>query len=215
MCRANSRRVRGAVFFGGIAFATAVAFACGKSVPSPKYTSHPTSALIQVPYPPPPARAEAVPDVDTDNAVWIDGEWVWQTRRYAWRAGRWVIPPSGAKFAPWTSVRDKSGTLFFANGVWRSGDGHEVTEPPPVVKGTPRGAPVVTPEGDDVPVGAPASSASSRHVDRRDVAAQREFDALDAATVPTLSSDAAVSAQLLDASSADPPPRAMLDASAP
>lgn len=208
--------VRGTALLLGIAIATAVAlaFACGKSVPTPKYTSHPTSALVQVPYPPPPARAEAVPEVENDDAVWIDGEWVWQTRRYAWRAGRWVVPPSGARFAPWTAVRDKSGTLYVANGVWRAADGSEVTEPPSVGKGKPRGASVVSPEGDDIPVGAPASSASARRVDQRATAAQREYDALDAATVPTFSSDAAVSDQLLDASPSGPP-RAMLDASAP
>jgi len=210
--------VRGALLFGGIAIATAVAFACGTSVPTPKYTSHPTSALVPVPYPPPPARAESVPEQSADESVWIDGEWVWQTRRYAWRAGRWVVPPSGARFAPWTSVRDKNGTLFVANGVWRGADGSEVTEPPSIAKGTPRGAAVVSPDGDEVAVGAPASSASSRRLERRDAAAQREFDALDSANVPTFASDAAVSAQLLDATSSDrsnAPLRAMLDASAP
>ncbi|MBX3233875.1 MAG: YXWGXW repeat-containing protein [Labilithrix sp.] len=204
--------------FIGVAIAMSVAIACGSTVPTPKYTSHPTSALVQVPYPPPPARAEVVPDQDTDGAVWIDGEWVWQTRRWAWRAGRWVVPPSGARFAPWTTVRDEDGTLFVATGAWRAADGSEVTEPEPLAKGKPRGASVVSPDGDEVPVGAPASSANARRVDRRDAAAGRDMEALDAAVLPSLSLDAAVTDQLLDASPSERAPtlpRAMLDASTP
>ena len=121
---------RAAVVLVGVVFGTAAAFACGApKLPAPAYTTHPTSALVPVPYPPPPARVEAVPSRPRDAAVWIDGEWVWQTRRWAWKPGRWVSPPSGARFAPWTTVRDVTGTLYFAAGAWRASSGAEVAEP--------------------------------------------------------------------------------------
>jgi hypothetical protein len=187
--------------------ATLVAFACGSKVATPAYTEHPTSALTPVPFPPPPARAEIVPQQPNDRAVWIDGEWVWQTRRWAWRKGRWIVPPAGARFAPWTTVRDEAGNLYVANGVWRSSNGEEVTEPPPIGQARPRGTDVVTPEGDVVEVGQPATSASAMragHDERREA---REMRALDASGPPTLASDAAVSDQLLDASAEERAPR--------
>jgi hypothetical protein len=174
--------------------ALAVAIACGSSVPTPQYTAQPTSALSPVPYPPPPARVETIPKQPRNEAVWIDGEWVWQTRRWAWRKGRWIVPPAGAKFAPWTTVRDKSGTLYAAVGVWRNANGDEVQEPEPIAQGKPRAAAdVVEPDSHLTPVGAPASSAAETFGGKHDVV-------LDASGPPTLANDAAVSDQLLDAS---------------
>jgi len=128
--------------------------ACGPSAtPGPSYTKHPTSALIEVPYPPPPARVEAVPKQPNGDAIWIDGEWTWQTRRWAWKPGRWIKPPTNAKFAPWTQVRNPVGTLYFASGVWRDSKGEEVEEPAPIVIGKPTPASIVSPEGDEIPRG--------------------------------------------------------------
>src|SRR3954469_19970731 len=94
--------------------------ACGaRALPHPEYVAHPQRALVEVPYPPPPARVEFVPARPADDAVWVDGEWVWRGRRYAWKPGRWVMAPSDAKFSPWTSVRDREGTLYLAKGTWR------------------------------------------------------------------------------------------------
>jgi hypothetical protein len=107
-----------------------VAASCqGRTVPHPRYMSHPTSALREVPYPPPPARVEVVPDQPTDEAVWIDGEWTWQGRRWAWKKGRWVTPRQDVFFAPWTSTRNADGTLFVAEGAWRDASGAEVASP--------------------------------------------------------------------------------------
>ncbi|HVJ94841.1 MAG TPA: hypothetical protein VM580_33890, partial [Labilithrix sp.] len=97
----------------------------------PRYTSQPTTALRQVPYPPPPARVETVPPMPRPDALWVDGEWLWQARRWAWKQGRWVVPAPGARFAPWTTVRDAAGTLYFASGRWRDPWGQELPEPQP------------------------------------------------------------------------------------
>lgn len=208
MRRAYSRAVmRGAALFLGVTTATMVALACGSKVDVPQYTGQPTEALAPVPYPPPPARAENIPDSPSKGAVWIDGEWVWQTRRYAWRKGRWIMPPSGAKFAPWTTVRDKTGNLYIASGVWRSTtDGSEVQEPAPINQGKPKGGDVVSPEGDSVEVGSPATSANLMHPGGKDRRAGHELEALDASGPPSLAIDAAVSDQLLEAGAAERAP---------
>lgn len=109
---------------------------------------------MQVPYPPPPARVEAIPAAPTRaGAVWIDGEWTWRSRRWAWKPGRWVSPPPNARFAPWTAVRDRLGTLWFAGGVWRDPSGAELPDPEALAPSRPLPATVVTPEGDEVQQG--------------------------------------------------------------
>lgn len=134
-----------------VALGAVAVFACGApKLPAPPYVSQPTSALAEVPYPPPPARIEAVPRRPKSNAVWIDGEWIWQTRRWAWKPGRWIVPPTGARFAAWTTVRGRTGALYFASGRWRDASGAEVAEPEPLAIAGPAPAAVVTPEGESV-----------------------------------------------------------------
>lgn len=149
-----------AVLSGGIVVFAAL-FACGSCgsprTPMPPMTPHPTSALVEVPYPPPPARVETVPEPPKDDAVWVDGEWVWQGGRWAWRAGRWVVVPPGVAFAPWTTVRASNGVLYAAEGVFRDAKGNAIPEPAPLASGRPRGGAVVDPEGDTVPATPPAA----------------------------------------------------------
>lgn len=139
--------------FLSTALSVSALLACGSGrLPAPSYEGQPTSALTQVPYPPPPARAEEIPKPPESSAVWLDGEWTWQARRWAWKKGRWVVPPADAKFSPWTVTRDRNGTLWAASGVWRDGKGAEVEEPPPKpAKSHPTN--VVDPEGATVPHG--------------------------------------------------------------
>lgn len=207
--------MRGAWVFGGVMLATFVGIACGSKAVSPAYAEQPTSALVLVPFPPPPARAEVVPKQPNDNAVWLDGEWVWQTRRWAWRKGRWVVPPSGARYAPWTAVRDGVGNLYVASGVWRNANGEEVTEPPALGDAKKPSTGVVMPDGDPVEIGAPAASASGLRAGRDGRREVRELAALDASGPPTLASDAAVTDQLLDASAAERAPRIHYDGGSP
>lgn len=142
---AGTMRVSVAIFAvggGGI-------IACGMSrLPAPSYVEQPTSALTAVPYPPPPARVETVPKQPREEAVWIDGEWLWQGRRWAWKPGRWVVVPTGARFAPWTSVRDKTGGLYVAMGVFRDPKGSALEDPTPLLTARARSGPLVSPEGD-------------------------------------------------------------------
>src|SRR5450432_2948884 len=99
---------------------TFLAAGCGGSPPPhPPWVRQPTSALMEIPFPPPPARAEYMPKSPVSNAVWIDGEWRWKGRRWAWESGRWVVTPPGAGFAPWVTVRNGDRLLFLASGTWR------------------------------------------------------------------------------------------------
>lgn len=137
------------VFLASAVGSAAALLACGASrTPEPSFVAHPTSALVEVPYPPPPARVEVVPAQARKDAVWLDGEWVWQGRTWAWRTGRWVVPPSGAAYAPWTTVRSDGGILYAAEGRFRRRDGTEVEPTLVLTSGRARGGPVVTPEGD-------------------------------------------------------------------
>ena len=147
------------VLIGGVALASA-ALACGaERLPGPAYVGQPTAALVEVPYPPPPARAEYVPRSPNERAVWIDGEWIWQGQRYGWKPGRWVIPPDdgalshGAAYAPWTTVRNSAGTLYLAGGTWRDRSGREIPPPQQLRIGTTRPGAITDPEGDTFPPG--------------------------------------------------------------
>lgn len=138
---------RGAVLL----FLLGAAAACGMSrLPAPSYTGHPTSALVEVPYPPPPAHIESIPKQPDGRVVWLDGEWVWKARAWAWKPGRWVAPPNDAKFAPWTAVRDQTGVLYVATGVWRDRSGAALEDPKPLKTGRVSATAVIDNEGDSV-----------------------------------------------------------------
>jgi len=123
--------------------------ACGAgALPGPSYVAQPTSALVAVPYPPPPARVESVPPRPRSTAAWIDGEWSWRRRRWLWVSGRWVEPPRGARYAPWTLVRAADGTLYEAPGAWRDARGGEVAPPAPLAQASVSDAAVVDANGE-------------------------------------------------------------------
>lgn len=169
---------RGRVF--GLLLAALVA--CGMSkLPKPSYVGHPTSALVEVPYPPPPARVEFVPDAPkSDTAVWLDGEWTWRGRRWGWKAGRWVEPPKDAKYSPWTQVRDPRGTLYVAEGVWRDAKGNPLDDPKPLVTARSQAGGLVTPEGETIPAGPTDRQRDrqpSRERERKEAADGGEVDA--------------------------------------
>ena len=128
--------------------------ACSGRVPHPPYASHPTSALVEVDYPPPPARVEQVTEQPGKNAVWLNGEWSWTGRRWAWKEGGWVVVPEGAAYAKLTIVRRDDGKLFFAPGTWRNAKGDEVPAPEFKVTSSSKPTTVVDPEGDPVPTAA-------------------------------------------------------------
>lgn len=135
-----------------IASAVLALGACGSArLSAPSYVQQPTAALQPASYPPPPARVEFIPATPSGSAVWLDGEWTWQGRRWAWKAGRWVEAPPNASYSPWSTVRDKTGTLYFAEGKWRDAKGQELPDPKPLALARVRGGAVVNPEGEQVP----------------------------------------------------------------
>jgi hypothetical protein len=128
-------------------------FACGRDFPRPSYVGQPTEALEVVPQPPPPARVEVVPPKPASGSVWIDGEWTWQGRTYSWRRGRWVKPPPGARFSPWTEVRGEDGAIYYAGGVWRNEQHQQVADPPALATAKSTVGPIVDPTGHDEETG--------------------------------------------------------------
>jgi hypothetical protein len=128
--------------------------ACASPVPHPSYTGHPTAALVEVDYPPPPARIEFVPDQPSKDAVWVNGEWWWMGHRWGWKSGGWVVPPEGLKYAKLTLVRRNDGRLFAAPGTWRDADGGEANAPDFIQTSSEKSSSVVDPEGDPAPTAA-------------------------------------------------------------
>ncbi|HEX3776459.1 MAG TPA: YXWGXW repeat-containing protein [Polyangiaceae bacterium] len=87
-------------------------------MPEPKLARQPRSEYLPVPYPPPAAFSEVVPPAPNRGALWIDGHWAWRGRTYVWQRGGWVLPPRGARFAPWNAHYTRDGTLLFADEIW-------------------------------------------------------------------------------------------------
>lgn len=127
--------------------------ACGPVLRRPTFTPQPTSALLEVAAPPPPARVEIIPAEPSATAVWMDGEWIWRRAQWAWMPGRWVNPPDGAAFAPWVFERGPDGRLWYAAGAWRRADGTAVDAPPALATASPESGAVVDATGTMVTTG--------------------------------------------------------------
>jgi hypothetical protein len=133
--------------------ALAACSACSGRVPHPPAASQPSSALVEVDYPPPPARVEFVTPQPAGNAVWLNGEWSWTGRRWSWKPGGWVVVPEGAAYARLALVRRADGKLFSAPGTWRNANGEEVAAPEFMGSSSSKSSAVVDPEGDPAPTG--------------------------------------------------------------
>jgi hypothetical protein len=92
--------------------------ACTPIVPGPPLRSHTGDTPLEVPYPPPAARAEELPQQPSEDAVWIDGFHRWTGRDYLWTPGAWVVPEPGATYAPPSVVRRRGGDLLYYEGRW-------------------------------------------------------------------------------------------------
>lgn len=115
-----------------IALVSLVLQACSSSLPEPPRVAHPARAYVEVPYPPPAALVEVVVQPAPENAVWVDGHWVWRGRYYVWQRGGWLRPPENTAYASWRSVLSKDGRLMFAPGAWYDENKRSV-EPPAVL----------------------------------------------------------------------------------
>src|SRR5260221_10881633 len=114
------------------AIAVALLASCSTWIVEPEYAENPPTVVIEVPFPPPPARVEFVPKRPARGSVWLDGEWEWTGKRWAWKYGRWVMPPARARYSRWITVRRADGTLLLSPGSWRDARGREIPPPPPL-----------------------------------------------------------------------------------
>jgi len=139
-----------------VVLVASAAASCGgvPSLPRPKLAPHTSEDLFAIPAPPPPAKVEAIPEAPArEGIVWVDGEWSYRGRRPRWRRGRWVVPPEGARFAPWTSVRGPDGKLWYAQSKWVDVRGAEIPAPKAVVEAEPSKTTVIGDFGEDEDVG--------------------------------------------------------------
>jgi hypothetical protein len=98
-----------------------LACGCAGGLPAPPAAQHPHDAYIEVPYPPPAALVEVVPEAPS-GATWVDGHWVWRGRYYAWQRGGWMAAIDGLSYATWRCFLTKDGRLLFAPGAWYDGE---------------------------------------------------------------------------------------------
>ena len=120
-----------------LAFALFGLAGCARSLPLPETVRHSREAFLPVPYPPPAALAETVPKrPERGEAVWIDGEWAFHGRTYVWQRGGWVYPPSGARFAKWRAVYQRSGRMMLASGTWYDASGKSLPRPDVAIPAT-------------------------------------------------------------------------------
>ena len=110
--------------------------ACGSHFPAPPLAPSPNEGLIDVTSPPPAAHVEFVPERPRDDAVWIDGPWLYDGR-WRWDPGGWVVAPRGAAFAPWRTFRRFDGTLVLAPSTWRDAHGAAIPPPPWLARAEP------------------------------------------------------------------------------
>jgi hypothetical protein len=86
--------------------------------------SPPNDAYEAVPYPPPAALSELVPEEpEGTDVVWIDGSWVFRGNYYVWQRGGWVENPKGAAFAEWKVRYAPDGRVEYAASSWRDATG--------------------------------------------------------------------------------------------
>lgn len=98
-------------------------------MPLPPQTVPPDEAFLDVPYPPPAALTELVPDSPAPDAVWVDGGWVWRGSYYVWDRGGWVQAPANFRFAPWRLRYLPNGQAQFAKNLWLDARGERVRPP--------------------------------------------------------------------------------------
>jgi hypothetical protein len=103
---------------------------CGDSLPRPKFIEQPSDAFEAVPYPPPAALSELVPERPSGKSlVWIDGSWVWRGHYYVWQRGGWTESPTDIGFAEWKLRYTDDGRLEYAPSAWRDATGKRKREP--------------------------------------------------------------------------------------
>lgn len=107
----------------------------GPSLPRPDPAPVLSADYVEVPFAPRVPPVEIVPPRPSREAVWVDGAWDFNGDRFRWVSGAWVVPPAGARRAPWAIVRRAAdGQMFFAPAVWRDATGRTIPDPTPVAR---------------------------------------------------------------------------------
>jgi len=109
---------------------------CSSTLPAPESALHPATAFVEVPYPPPAALVEVVPQrpaAAKGSAVWVDGNWTWRGSYYVWQRGGWTVPSKGSSYATWQVYLAPDGRLLFATGAWYDALTHQLLRTPEVV----------------------------------------------------------------------------------
>jgi len=107
-----------------------VPFGCGTSLPAPDLAEHPRDSFVNVPYPPPAALSETVPERPASQyALWVDGDWTFRGHSYAWQRGGWLRPLPGARYARSQVFYLQGGRLMFAAGAWYDLGGKKLSQP--------------------------------------------------------------------------------------
>lgn len=119
------------------AWAVALSSACGGSLPEPARIEHPADSYEEVPYPPPAALAETVPPrPNADDLVWLEGDWVFRGRSYAWVRGGWVVAPKNARYAISKVLYTSDGRVLFAKASWYDTQGQKLERVRPLAPAT-------------------------------------------------------------------------------
>jgi hypothetical protein len=111
-----------------------LAAGCGASLPQPRQAASPPDSFIEVPYPPPAALSELVPEPPPGrkDVVFQDGGWTWRGRYFVWKRGGWVAPAPGTRFCPWSFHYLDDGRALFSPSHWLDAQGLP-TRPPAIL----------------------------------------------------------------------------------
>lgn len=93
-------------------------------------TRRPPAVLdfILVPRPPPVVPLEVQPPQPVSDAVWVEGQWLWEGD-WQWKNGGWVVPPEGATLSVWAYSYQADGQVRFWPPTWLDAEGRPIPEP--------------------------------------------------------------------------------------
>lgn len=118
----------------GILLLVAALWACTPELPRPRVVPHPADVRPTiVPFPPPPARPDLIKDPPARmvNPAWIDGQWLWGGRRWAWQPGEWVDLQPNQVYALPRVVQRPDGDLVWVQGTLLDDETQSLTKTPP------------------------------------------------------------------------------------
>lgn len=125
--RPFSRALASAVSFG----LPLLPIGCATSLPGPRLTRHTQDSYVDVPYTPPAALAETVPEIARPaGAVWVDGDWNFRGKSYVWRRGGWFLPRDGVTYARSEVIYLDDGRVQYAPATWYDEQHQPISERP-------------------------------------------------------------------------------------